>query len=91
MTHDLYQTALVEMFKRVGLELTIEEIRDYASNPEWYSTKSWTQEEENAYKRWLTALLIAKTKYTKRFVEKAVNMFVFNYGWTTQKVGDDAC
>lgn len=59
----------------------------------WFTEHTWTQQQEDAFKRWLIDYLNNNSEARKEIlafpnwkgqVEKAVNMFVFQYGWTTK-------
>ena len=59
----------------------------------WFLKYSWTQKQEDKFKEWFIKYLQDNKKarkeilrfpilYSRRNLEKAVNEFLFNYGWT---------
>lgn len=79
---------LKEMCKRVKAPYT----KMNFSKKNWFLTYSWTEEEENDFREWLIKY-VKKDKYARMElagrshcdVNKLVNEFIFNYGWTTKK------
>ena len=61
------------------------------SKPEWYYKNEWTGEEQNNFKAWMINYLmlykearqelLASVTKDKIRIEKAVDEFIFNYGW----------
>ena len=90
-TDKLMQTALIEMFKRVGLDFSWGQILSYADkNPDWFLSRAWTQGREDDFATWLENHFY-KSKYFKiyapaarrRMVKKEVGYFLLTWGWTT--------
>lgn len=61
------------------------------SEQEWYYKYLWTDEQQNEFKAWMINYLktTKEARYElldnpitdKKRIEKAVNEFIFNYGW----------
>jgi len=77
---------LTEMCNRVDAPIEI-----VNSSEDWYLKYSWSEEEENNFKNWLIGYFKKNKKaqrelygsvFTGRKLEKAVEMFVCDYGWT---------
>lgn len=61
------------------------------SEQEWYYKYAWTDEQQNEFKGWMINYLrknkearyelLAFSTTDKKRLEKAVNEFIFNYGW----------
>ncbi len=83
------KTAIIEMFRRVGLDYTWDQIMEYADNdPEWYWSKTWTEADENDFKRWLEVLFYKSkafkmypAKARKNIVKKEVGYFLLMWSW----------
>lgn len=64
------------------------------SKQEWYYEHLWTDEQQNEFKAWMIDYLkknkearyelLANSTANKTRIEKAVNEFIFNYGWETE-------
>jgi hypothetical protein len=60
----------------------------------WFRTYEWTEDSENDFKKWLISHLLENKEARdeimewptkdKKNIEKAVNDFIFNYGWKTK-------
>lgn len=83
-TTEFEKLALQEMFHRVGLEYTFEEIEQYAEHQFWYTTRTWTQKQETAFRDWFVKTMMKKTKHSQAVCERAAGWFILNYSW---KVG----
>ena len=71
---------LKEMFKRVGLKYPCPE---FTKDKDWYMKKSWTEEEEADFKKWMTKKLKKTYPYmTAKKLEWEVGLFCLSYGWT---------
>jgi len=85
------QAAFIEMFSRVGLDYTYDEIRAYAdADPDWYWSKTWTQADEDDFRKWLADKFyksehfrVYSAKARKKIVEKEVGYFMLMWGWKT--------
>ena len=62
--------------------------------PGWYMLFAWTQEEEDAFKKWLVDYLYTspariRTEFmginikNKKAITKSVDWFIFSHGWRT--------
>lgn len=61
---------------------------------EWYYKHSWTDAQQEEFKAWMTEYLqtnkearhelLDNPTTDKKRIEKAVNEFIFNYGWRTE-------
>jgi len=72
---------IVEMFRRVGMNMTIEEILRYSrDNERWYMTKSWTEKEQDDFRKWMIEHM-PKGMIGK---EQEAGMFLLMWGWTTK-------
>ena len=75
------QTALTEMFRRVG--------RKYSpratSKPEWYCASTWTSQEQDHYRRWLTQLIRREFRYRVAVAKMEAGCFILNFGWKVDK------
>ena len=80
-TNELFEACLLEMFRRVGLDYTIEEVLEYAKQDEWYTLKTWTQEEDEDFQGWMYKFLGKKTRWTAKQRKREVGMFMLCYGW----------
>jgi len=68
---------------------------DFMKN-DWYWGYSWTQKQEDYYRKWLVKYLynskIARKEMMeysgkdKKYIERFVNFFVMNYGWKISDV-----
>lgn len=77
---------LDEMCSRVGAKDI-----DFEEN-EWYLKYSWTEEEQEDFRKWLADFFYNNSKVrrvfhiikSKRECNKASGMFILNYGWRTK-------
>ena len=79
---------LKEMCRRVGADFNK---MNFRSN-NWFRKYSWTEQEQEDFKEWMCKLLKGSRQARnellehpinqKRHIEKAVDFFVFDYGWT---------
>ena len=60
----------------------------YFQKNEWYLKHSWTEKQEDTFRKWFINYLQDKEARThlmnhpqKRFIKRAVDNFIFNYGW----------
>jgi len=86
---DFIKNALIEMFKRVDLDFTFDEILEYGKNDlEWYRSKIWTKEQEKDFKNWMK-IEMKKSKQFKYMTDKKIDyevaMFNLNWGWKTKE------
>jgi len=78
---EVMEACLIEMFKRVGLDYSIEAIIEYALQQDWYLMKTWTQEEDKAFGRWMYKFLGENTRNSVRLRRDMVAFFMMQYGW----------
>jgi len=70
---------LKEMFRRVGEKYPNKELTD---KKEWYLLRSWTQKEEDSYRKWLKKKLKKAIPYlTEKKLDYEVAMFLLMWSW----------
>ena len=75
------EECLIEMFKRVGLDYSFEEILEYAKqDKDWYWLKAWTKEEEDKFTAWMDDKL-KKMKWNKQTRAMEIGWFLLMWGW----------
>jgi hypothetical protein len=74
---------LRKMFSYVGVEYK----KFRTSAPDWYLKHSWTEAQEKAFIKWLTAFLVKKLGMTDKLASKYASYFTFMHGWTYKKEG----
>ncbi len=72
------EDCLKEMFKRVGEKYPNEKL---TSQDKWYDKHSWTPEEENDFRNWMTKFLKKKHRWNKKMIESEIAMFLLMWGW----------
>jgi hypothetical protein len=81
------KTILDEMCSRVGAkDINFEE-------SEWYLKHTWTKEEQEDFRNWLSDFLYNNSKArkvfsipkSKKYCNKASGMFILSYGWRTKE------
>lgn len=77
----IFTEFLPEMFKRVGLKAS--DINDLKKQPNWFTTQSWTEEDELNFKQWLVKRLMHRMRMTKASAEKEADFFLLSFGWST--------
>lgn len=86
--NDLFDCCIIEMGKRVGLEWkTYDDALSYSkqNGSDWYTTKTWTQEEESDFKKWMKSFLKENTNWRMKIIDREISMFILTYGWKTKK------
>ena len=81
--HNAFEICLKEMFLRVGLTYPNPE---FTSDPEWYRKKTWTEQQQTDFIKWMKKFLYSTFKkkgWRKKQVDLEVGMFILNYGWKT--------
>lgn len=81
---DIYEQALVEMGRRVGLDWeTFDDVMAYQDShgEQWYLTRTWTQDDEHEFRDWLKMLLTSKKGWSPYKVRMEAGMFLLSYGW----------
>ena len=79
----VYNELLIEMFRRVGLACTFEQIKEFAKQPDWFRIYPWTLEEQEDYRKWAYKHFKKRTRMTKVYCEKQIAWFLLAYGWRT--------
>jgi hypothetical protein len=72
--------ALDQMFKAVGFEGFDKE---FTQDKEWFRKKSWTSEQEQAFKAWFIETARKKLRWSKKTAEDEFSWFNFMWGWTS--------
>ena len=75
------EDCLKEMFKRVGEEFPNKELTDKQN---WYTLRTWTEEEENNFRKWMEGLLKKRYSMTQKKRDSEIGMFLLNWGWKTE-------
>jgi hypothetical protein len=70
--------ALDKMFTFVGFDQFDEE---FAKQEDWYSKKTWTQEQSQEFKKWFIAEGKKDLKFSKQMMEKEHSWFDLKWGW----------
>jgi len=77
------EMCLKEMFKRVGEVYPNKEITD---KPEWWRTKTWTEEQEEGFRKWMVKLLKKRHPgWKKVLIDREIGMFLLCWGWSYAK------
>jgi hypothetical protein len=76
------EMCLKEMFKRVRESYPNKDITD---KPEWWRTRTWTEEEENDFRKWMGKLLKKRHGWHKAMIDREVSMFLLMWGWSYEK------
>jgi hypothetical protein len=71
------ETALIEMFRRVGRKYSPQATSKFG----WYNKSTWTSAEQREFRRWLTQLIRQELGYRVAIAKMAAGGFVLNYGW----------
>ena len=65
----------------------------FKNEPNWFMKRSWTEEQQNKFRQWLIDYMTKNSEArqelmsirSKKFVNKFVDEFIFNYGWKIKK------
>jgi hypothetical protein len=79
---DITKALFVEMFKRVGLDYTYEEIAEYAKPDFWWTKKTWTMEQEKEFSSWAYTFIKKNSQWTKSTVKREISYFLLMWGWS---------
>lgn len=71
-----------ELFKCVGFGGFDQKFIDDHPN-DWYTQKSWSEEQESSFKEWFISCHKRTFKSTKKFAKLEAEWFLFSYGWRT--------
>ena len=85
-TAKMYEMALKELFKRVGLRYPN---KKFTAQDRWYNKRAWLQSEYDDYRDWLIKLLMKRMRMLKKKAEFEAGMFLLNYSWATPR--DNGC
>jgi len=77
----LIDEALDKMFQAVGFEKYDYE---FTLQPNWYTLREWTPEQESKFKTWFLSALKKRLKYNDYSANKVAGFFLLNYGWKTK-------
>ena len=70
---------LSKLFDAVGRKFV--SIPKSCRGKKWFLQSTWTQEQEDKFKAWLTKYLVRKEKISPELAGKKAKMFCFQYGW----------
>jgi hypothetical protein len=70
--------ALDKMFQYVGFEKFD---REFSNQEDWYSLRTWTQEQSNEFKNWFIKEYIKTFKSKENSAIKEYNFFNLMWGW----------
>jgi hypothetical protein len=71
--------ALDKMFTYVGFDSFNEEFTK--QHDDWYSQKTWTEEQSNEFKQWFISEGKKDLKFNKQMLEKEHAWFDLKWGW----------
>ena len=81
---DIFNKVIIEMGNRVGLDWkTFDDVLQYQKEhgERWYTTQTWSKDEENDYCDWVRKYLKKNTSWSKYSIDREVAMFMLMYGW----------
>jgi len=70
--------ALDKMFKCVGFDSFD---REFTEQDNWYTKKTWTQEQSEEFKKWFMAEGKKDLKFNKQMLHKEYAWFDLKWGW----------
>lgn len=73
--------ALDKMFTYVGFDKFDESFTNQYND--WYNQKSWTNEQEQDFKKWFLTEGKKDLKFNKIMLEKEYSWFYLKWGWKT--------
>ena len=83
LTTDQVITALLrEMFRRVGEDYDVWVDTICKEDNEWYMRKSWTEEQEAEFRKWVVAFLREQLRLPKYRAEREMQWFCLQWAWT---------
>ena len=82
MTNEQITTnCLKRMFRAVQLKYPCPELTD---QPLWYTTKTWTTQREEAFRKWMRDYLKKNMRYAStESIESEISWFLLMWGWST--------
>lgn len=78
----VFDAAMDQMFKEVGFKGFD---REFVKQDEWYTKRTWTENQERAFKDWLVNECRTKMKWSKKIAETEAAYFLLMWGWSTAK------
>ena len=85
---ELFDEALIEMGKRVGLEWrNYDDVLEYQKQHgvTWYNTITWTKEQQMEFKDWMDSFVNKKTRWSSRKRDLEIWTFLLCYGWKVEE------
>lgn len=70
--------ALDRMFKAVGFK---KYDKSFTDNYAWYTLRTWTEEDERAYKQWFVDAYLKVFKGSKKNAATEASWFLLCWGW----------
>lgn len=75
------EIVLKEMFKRVGEKYPNPKL---TNQKEWYTKRTWTEAEEDDFRKWMKDYLKKKYRWNNKTIQKEIAMFLLMWGWTNK-------
>ena len=85
---ELLTELLIEMGKRVGINWrNFDDVMKYQAEDDvaWYTRKTWTQAENDDFRRWAQAHIRKRAKWSERKVEWETATFMLCYSWKVRE------
>lgn len=79
---EFLQHAMDRMFRMVGFDGFDEE---FTKAENWYTKRSWSEEEEREFRNWFIDGCRKELKLTKKSAEFEASYFLLMWGWSTSK------
>lgn len=76
------EKALNKMFTYVGFDGWD---KTFTEQEDWYTKKTWTQEQSDDFKKWFITETKKDLKFNKTMAEKEYSWFDLRWGWKIQK------
>ena len=74
------EECLKEMFKRVGEKYP----NKLTKKKEWYTLRTWTEAEEDDFRKWMKDYLKKKCRWNNKTIQKEIAMFLLMWGGKTK-------
>ena len=84
----IVEAAWVEMFRRVGVKSeNADDCLAWATKhgDKWWEARSWTEEEQDDFKKWLDGFLKKHTRWSAKQRRFETGMFLLMWGWITKE------
>lgn len=80
---EITKNCLIEMFMRVGLDYSFEQILEYSMihGDRWFRSRTWTSQEDAEFRQWTDTHLRTKTKWGACRRKNEIGMFMLMWGW----------